>query len=642
MSILATILATIALGSTPIALSTLAPPDEVVEIEIDPAVVQACVAAGGAEADCIAKAEAAAIAAADPEAKAAEPTEAEAKEGEPVPADAEVKEGAPVPTDAEAKDGEPVPADADAKDGEPAPADAAAGVAPEAAVAVAVDENEVVLGPDGQPLPAADAAQDPNVAQYAGADGQLSAAEADAMIAAGAEPQGETMEEAHPGMSAQDYLALLRDILRSQREKVAERLEEKIAAKQDAKMATMSTVLGWVSLGGLLLLFLPLALRKKYPGQDALLFKYSALAAGVCVVVVFLFSRVLLLLRGIQGALSSIANPQVAVIDASFQVLDDNVEDLVEVGPVLIEAPLAQVASGEEDSLPLAIIQNIQRINEDITIFKTIARQFEGVFALFGYLPIVLTVVAVVLFVLSIKPVIMEIVSLPGRVASGQANAKEVVKQVFRAVGRELLATLCLIGVLIFTTILSGIFLSMAVEPAIEAFLAYVFTSLLYTMASPEFSKFVVYLSVMGALLFLVLNIAVVLVTNVLFLGKVQKIFKRRFHDKVPLGLHKRFWLWGTLALVWAQLLPLLFVAIAQEGVGKLIDALTSGDGDPPWSAILLSGPGILVLGFIVVFWAARGLAGIRFVLKYKPQEIGAPVTGHRGGTARYRSTLAQ
>jgi len=631
MSILASILATIALGSTPIALSTLAPPDEVVEIEIDPAFVQACVAAGEAEADCIAKAEAAAIAAADPDAKAAEPADAEAKEGEPAPADA--KEGAAIEAEAQ---------EADAKEGEPEPALPAAAAAPEAAVAI--DENgEVVLGPDGEPIvaPAADEI-DPNVAQFAGADGQLSAEEADAMIAAGAEPQGETMEEAHPGMSAQDYLALLRDILRSQREKVALRLEEKIAAKQDAKMATMSTVLGWVSLGGLLLLFLPLALRKKYPGQDALLFKYSALAAGVCVVVVFLFSRVLLLLRGIQGALSSIANPQVAVIDASFQVLDDNVEDLVEVGPVLIEAPLAQVASGEEDSLPLAIIQNIQRINEDITIFKTIARQFEGVFAMFGYLPIVLTVVAVVLFVLSIKPVIMEIVSLPGRVASGQANAKEVVKQVFRAVGRELLATLCLIGVLIFTTILSGIFLSMAVEPAIEAFLAYVFTSLLYTMAAPEFSKFVVYMSVMGALLFLVLNIAVVLVTNVLFLGKVQKIFKRRFHDKVALGLHKRFWLWGTLALVWAQLLPLLFVAIAQEGVGKLIDALTSGDGDPPWSAILLSGPAILVLGFIVVFWAARGLAGIGFIMKYKPQEIGAPVTGHRGGTARYRSTLAQ
>src|SRR5262249_39544495 len=145
----------------------------------------------------------------------------------------------------------------------------------------------------------------------------------------------------------------------------------------------------------------------------------------------------------------------------------------------------------------------------------------------------------------------------------------------------------------------------------------YVFTSLLYTVASPEFSKFVVYMSVMGALLFLVLNIAVVLVTNVLFLGKMQKIFKRRFHDKVPLGMHKRFFGWGVLSLVWAQVLPLVFVAIAQEGVGKLIDKLTDGaspDAPPPWAAILLSGPAILVFGFIVVFWAARGLKAITFI----------------------------
>jgi hypothetical protein len=595
MSILATILATWAVGATPILPSSYAPPDdpELIEIAIDPAVVQACIATGLSEAECIAKAEQAALA----ELEAA-PPEGEAKPVDPVAVE---------PT----------------------------------AVAEPVAVEPTAVEPSVEPSDVDPTALPPAEDPFAGADGQLSAAEADAMIAAGAEPAGETMEEAHPGMTPADYLALLREVLRTQQEKVAERLEAKLAAKQEAKMATMSSVLGWVSLGGLLLLLLPLSLRKKYPGQDALLFKYSALAAAVCVVVVFLFSRVLLLLRAIQGGLSSIANPQVAVIDASFTVLEDNIEDMVELGPMLIEAPLAQVSSGEQDSLPLAIIDNISRINEDITVFKSIARQFEGVFAMFGYLPIVLMVVAVVLFVLSIKPVIMEIVSLPSRVATGQVKASDVVKQVFRAVGRELLATLCLIGVLVVTTILSGIMLSLAVEPAIEAFLAYVFTSLLYTVASPEFSKLAVYCSVMGALLFLVLNIAVVLVVNVLFLGKAQKIFKRRFHDRVPLGAHRRFWGWGTLSLLWAQVLPLLFVAIAQEGIGKLIDVLTDGGGEPPWTALLLSGPAILVFGFIAVFWAARGLKAITFILKYRPQDHGGAPTGTRGGTARYRSTLA-
>lgn len=570
MPFLATLLASWAIGATPTALAS---PEPGEAVALDPALVQACLAEGGAAADCIAEAEAAAaigacVAAGRSEAECIAALEADAKH----PPD-----GAP------AADAEPGAAPSPAPDG------ALAGTPPE-----------------------------------------------------GTAPDGEAMEEAAPDMDPTEYLALLREVLRSQKDAVAQRLEEKIAAKQDEKMATMSSLLGWLSLGGLLLLLLPLSLRRKYPGQDAMLVKYSALAAGVCVVAIFLFSRVLLLLRGIQGALSSITNPQVAVIDATFQVLDDNVEDLVDVGPVLIEAPLAQVAAGEQDSLPMAILDNVSKINEDITIFKTIARQFEGVFALFGYLPIVLTIVAVVLFVLSIKPVILEIVALPGRVAAGEARAADVVKEVFRTVGRELLATLCLIGVLVVVTIVSGIMLTLAVEPAIEAFLAYVFTALMYTIASPEFSKFAVYASVMGALMFLVLNVAAVLVTNVLFLGKAQKIFKRRFHERVPLSAHRRFWGWGSLSLVWAQVLPILFVAAAREGIGALIDTLTEGD-DIPWSAVLLSGPAILVFGFVVVFWAARGLKATSFILKYRPQDVPAAVAaaaqGARGRTARYRAT---
>ena len=469
----------------------------------------------------------------------------------------------------------------------------------------------------------------------AGADGELSLDDANAAIAAGAPPHGDTLDEAHPGMEPAEYLALLKEVLVAQREKVAERLEEKIAAKQEAKMATLSSVLGWFSLAGLLLLLLPLSLRKKYPGQEKLLFRYSAVAAGTFVVAVWLFSRVVLLLKAIQGGLSSLTNPQVVVVDATFTVLEDNVEDLVDVGPMLIEAPLAQVASGEQDSLPMAILDNVSRIGEDITVFENIARQFEGVFALFGYLPIVLTIVAVVLFMMSIRPVIAEIIALPARAAAGEANAADVVKEVFRTIGRELLATLCLVGVLVVVTIFSGIMLSLAVEPAIEAFLAYVFTSVIYTMAVPEFSKLAVYLSVMGALLFLVLNVAIVLVANVLFLGKVQKIFRRKFHDKVAVSAHRRFWSVATLSLVWAHVLPVVFVAIAQAGIGELVDAMTEGE-DVHWTALLVSGPAILVLGFVLVFWAARGLRAIGFILKYRPQDVQAP--NARQPTQRYRT----
>ncbi|MFO0634697.1 MAG: hypothetical protein U0168_17780 [Nannocystaceae bacterium] len=58
----------------------------------------------------------------------------------------------------------------------------------------------------------------------------------------------------------------------------------------------------------------------------------------------------------------------------------------------------------------------------------------------------------------------------------------------------------------------------------------------------------------------------------------------------------------------------------------------------------MVSGPAILVFGFILVFWAARGLAAVRFIMKYRPQDAGvaqpqaANPAAPRGGTDRYRA----
>ena len=135
------------------------------------------------------------------------------------------------------------------------PQDPAAVVAPDEVVVDAEGEPEPGVEPgddepaegapppdeiDGEPVHVLPQVADP----ISGVDGELTPDEANAAIAAGTEPVGETLEEAHPGLDPAEYLAVLKQILQTQREKVAERLEEKIAAKQEAKMATMSSILG--------------------------------------------------------------------------------------------------------------------------------------------------------------------------------------------------------------------------------------------------------------------------------------------------------------------------------------------------------------------------------------------------------------
>src|SRR5699024_8596673 len=112
-----------------------------------------------------------------------------------------------------------------------------------------------------------------------------------------------------------------------------------------------------------------------------------------------------------------------------------------------------------------------------------------------------------------------------------------------------------------------------------------------------------------------------VIASMTLFLGKVQKIFQRRFNEKVPLREHKQFWKWGTVSAFLAQLVPwgyLVFATWALEKINdKLVEGVESADG-MPWSAILLVGPLFLVVGFGVVFWAARGFKALGFLAKYK------------------------
>jgi hypothetical protein len=128
-------------------------------------------------------------------------------------------------------------------------------------------------------------------------------------------------------------------------------------------------------------------------------------------------------------------------------------------------------------------------------------------------------------------------------------------------------------------------------------------------------------LMLFGVILFLVLNLAAVILSMSFFMGKTQKIFQQRFNDGVPLDAHKRWWTWSIPSVLLAQLLPLVYVFIASTGVQaierKIMASATSAE-KVNWSMLLLSTPLLLVIGFAVFFWAARGVKAIAFLQKYK------------------------
>ena len=68
--------------------------------------------------------------------------------------------------------------------------------------------------------------------------------------------------------------------------------------------------------------------------------------------------------------------------------------------------------------------------------------------------------------------------------------------------------------------------------------------------------------------------------------------------------------------------------------VAKLLNAINDISGvtnaeNVSWTKALLMGPLLLVVLFVILFWAVRGIAGIKFLAKYKvkvkpPTSVGA------------------
>lgn len=420
----------------------------------------------------------------------------------------------------------------------------------------------------------------------------------------------------HDEACTKKYAEYIERIVPKVKERVLEKLDEKIDEKQAKKMNTLSMALFGFSLTGFLLLLMPLFLAKKYPGKGGLIFKFSAVAAVATVVVLDLFAVVVLLIRTVQGVTSKFTNPQIQIVSAALDNIVDEADHLVTIGPQLIQPTLDQLL-GSDDPVPVALLENVKTVVKDAKPFISIAQWFKGISWIFEYVPIVMTTIAVVVFVLGARPIVKELVALPARAAQGE-DASAVVKEAFKRVGREFMAAGMMILCLIAVTMFSGEMLALAIRPAVASFLDAFFVNIVYVQ-QPEFNSTYLFASLGGTVVFLVLNVAVLIASSAIFIGKFHKIFQAKFQRNVPLGSHKKFWLWGTLGLIWAQAFPFLFAMAAEPLIEMLSDKAYAKD-TPNWSLALLGGPAIYVLGFLVLFWAFRGIKAIVWTVKYKPE----------------------
>jgi hypothetical protein len=346
------------------------------------------------------------------------------------------------------------------------------------------------------------------------------------------------------------------------------------------------------------------------------LFAYSALAGAALTVSILLLTGVMVATRTVQASMASLTNPQVIIQDATFDAIDEQLEE-VSATPGLLLVPLQDVGNGKEEDLGVAILNNASKFKEDVDVFKKVGDFFKSISGALSYVPVILTGLAVVLFLVSIKDLVKAILAIPERAMRGEIAAKDVFGLVFKRVTAEMIATLITLAAFFVITLITSVSLGYVAVPTMGVFIQQLLSTLQYVFIEKDASKGIIYFALVGVLGFLIIAIGLTIASGILYLGKLQKIMRNRFIDGAPLGQHKAFFGWRSLAVVWCIALPTLTMVIVAFVADKLEDIATKGK-EWNWNLALLPAPALLIGGFLIVFVLGMGLKALLSIVKYK------------------------
>lgn len=439
----------------------------------------------------------------------------------------------------------------------------------------------------------------------------------------------------------------LRKWLEIARQKVTDAVRQKEAEAQARSSQYILTILGMVAVVGFfVVLLLPLRARQQNPAAGAQLWKASAVAAGTFVLTIMLLGATLLVMRTVQGQVATEStSPKMVIANGVFDVLerDEFVEELSDMSRVrldFIKTPLRRIVEGGADVTPeeaerhLAVaaylsehwveqleepelrplVKNAQMLKSHVASFKRTFAFYRKVDWLMGYVPIVLALLAVIVYMLPLRETLVAIATAPLRAAEG--GDAGTFRRAMGMVGAELKLLPFFLTAMVAFLLVTGVFLSLAVEPLIENLLNFSLMTVFYILVT-EASSFVLYASLGGAILLLVACIAVYIVAMVFFMGSVRKILRARFHWGQAIGRYKSFWIYGVPATLAVMLFPMVYSLLVQwVAIEHVLPAIDLDNGTiTPFDMLLVPFGGLLLM--FPLLWAVRGFRALGYVKKY-------------------------
>ena len=431
----------------------------------------------------------------------------------------------------------------------------------------------------------------------------------------------------------------LRSWLNIARDKVLSNLEAKERAAQKKSSFRIAMLLGVVALLGFIgTLLMPVFLGKRFPNQKQFLWKASAVAAATFATTMVLLGATLLVMRSVQGLVATDStSPKMKIAEGVFEVMSNEefVEGLSEIskyrldfikGPLKIivedvvgertddyEVFIAFVAQHWADILKepeiQRIVENKKLLNEQIEAFEAVIGLYRNVDWLMSLVPIILSILAVVLYLIPLRQTLIDIATSPMRATQG-AGGSNMVGQARGTILAEIKSVLPFLAVILLLLPLAGYFLALAVKPLVEMVIAYAFLTIFYLISSKA-SAAVLYLSLGSVMGLLVACVAVYILCVVFYMGTVRKILRAKFHYGRSFAEYKRFWTVGGLVLLGLLLAPMLYAFAVNEVFSSWEMA------DVPSASDMVIVPLVAFLIFPVLFWLLRGIRGLGYIKKY-------------------------
>ena len=434
----------------------------------------------------------------------------------------------------------------------------------------------------------------------------------------------------------------LRSWIKIAREKVIEKLHNKETEKQgDSFNSIMVVLLILGLLGAIGILLMPLYLKKKYSAASSdLLWKSSAIAAGTFFITILLLGISLLFMRAVQQQVATDStSPKLKVVEGAFDVLeeDEYVEAFSELSKErldFIKTPMQSIVEDnpeveEESAIFIAYLvthwsdviqepelrhlaKNKDMLKSHVATFRSVISLYKHIDWFMSILPIIMSILAVVLYLMPLKDTLKEIATSPARAAQGNTSASDMLTAAKSTVWAEFKLILPYLTIILLFLPITGQFLSVAIKPLVEILLAYSLLTVFYVLFQ-EASSFVLYASLGSSMLLLTLCMAVYIAATVFFIGTVRKILRAKYHYGRTFGEFKKFWTKGVIFILLAMALPVIFVFILNHVAFAYFDpdilSLTSWD--------MIGIPLTALLIFPVYFWLARGWYMFTFVRKY-------------------------